>query len=50
MLIRNLLFTIRNFKNQKLFAIVNLAGLTTGSMQDNPVKFSATITGLIIPI
>jgi putative ABC transport system permease protein len=30
MILKNLQFTIRNFRNQKLFTIVNLAGLTIG--------------------
>src|SRR5450759_365573 len=30
MILRNLKFTLRNFRNQKLFTIVNLSGLTIG--------------------
>ena len=30
MILRNLQFTLRNFRNQKLFTIVNLSGLTIG--------------------
>jgi len=30
MFLKNLHFTVRNFRNQKLFTFVNLAGLTIG--------------------